>query len=226
MEENPYLTASLSWGNWLRTGQFLSFLYDRGQRKYYMVKRQDLAHYEYTWPESISPLTESGPTLCANLEVTVPWTHLHQFIWGIRPQCYVYAQLPTDIERHGLPKQAKHTPNLRTIAHFGMHDSPFDNPSWNTEHFMHRPIDPDIMFTVYNKTPINITPVFNFWVNKLEIGHVGDEDADGTLHVAQTSDDPPKPITRYNDVLEKLSKRVIPCRPITLLPVRAPATTT
>lgn len=217
----------LSWANWLREGQFISFLFEKSQRKYYMVKRRDLAHYEYEWDEEITTLTLSGPTTIGNLEVTNPWTTMHQLIFGIRPQCYVYVQLPTDVERHGLPKIPKSTPAMRTVAHFGMHDSPFDNPSWNTEHFMQRPINPLIAFSIYNKTPINITPTFNFFVNKIELEHIGDENADKSLQVAiLPGSEPPKPITKFQDVLEKLTKRVIPHRPITLLPVRAPATTT
>lgn len=206
-----------TWADFLREGHFLSFLYEASQRKYYQVKHRDIAHIEYTWGENISTLSESGPTTIADLEVTVPWTQLSQLIWGVTPQCYVYVQLPTDIERHGLPKRPKHTSNYYTVAHFGMHDSPFDNPSWLTEHFMQRPIDPYIAFTIYNKTPITITPIMNFWVNKMEVEHIGDEEANG----AQS---PAKP--KFADVLDKLCKRLIPCRPITLLPVRAPATTT
>lgn len=206
-----------AWAEFLREGQFLSILYELNQRKYYMVSRRDIAHYEYAWSETIATGTESGPTTLADLEVTIPWTQMHQLIWGVKPQCYVYVFLPTDIERHGIPKRATHTSAYRTVAHFGMHDSPFDNPSWHTEHFMQRPIDPYISFTVYNKTEITITPTFNFYINKMELEHIGDEEASG----AQT---PCKP--KFAETLDKLCKRMIPHRPITLLPVRAPATTT
>ena len=212
------------WGQWLREGHFISFLYERSQRKYYMVKRRDIAHYEYEWEETITTEAQSGPVAIPNLEVTTPWTLLHQLIWGIKPQCYVYVQLPTDIERHGVPKLPKHTPNQYTVAHFGMHDSPFDNPSWHTEHFMLRPINPLIAFTIYNKTKITITPTFNFWVNKMELEHIGDENADGTQVVSQHPSGSPN--TKFSETLDKLCKRMIPHRPITLLTVRAPATTT
>jgi hypothetical protein len=217
--------SSPTWGSWLREGHFLSFLYEQNERKFYRVKRRDLAHYEFEWEESISTVSESGPTTLNDLEVTTPWTQMHQLIFGVKPQCYVYIQLPTDIERHGIPKKPKHTPSFRTVAHFGMHDSPFDNPSWNTEHFMQRPINPLIALTIYNKTDITITPVLNFWINKMELEHIGDELADGTLQVA-TRGDPPIPISKWQDALEKLSKGLLPCRHITLLSVRAPATTT
>lgn len=206
-----------TWADWIREGHFLSFLYEQQERKYYRAKHRDIAHYEYTWDETIATVTESGPTTLVDLEVTIPWTQMHQLVWGIRPQCYVYVQLPTDIERHGLPKRPKHTPAYRTVAHFGMHDSPFDCPSWLTEHFMQRPIDPFIAFTVYNKTPITITPIFNFWINKFEVEHIGNEAADGTQSPAKT---------KFAEVLDKLCKQLVPCRNITLLPVRAPATTT
>lgn len=224
MEENPYLNPN-TWANWLREGYYISFLYEKSSRKYYRVKRRDIAHYEFEWESTIATDTESGPATLVDLEVTTPWTQLHQLIWGIRPQCYVYVQLPTDIERHGLPKRAKHTPAFRTVAHFGMHDSPFDNPSWHTEHFMHRPIDPFIAFSIYNKTDITITPIFNFWINKMEIEHIGDELADGTLILPKLPDGRTDN-TKWTEALEKLSKGLIPQRMITLLPVRAPATTT
>lgn len=189
-----------------------------------MVKRRDIAHIEYEWEESIATVTESGPVTISDLEVTTPWTQMHQIIFGVMPQCYVYVQLPTDIERHGLPKRPKHTSAYWTVSHFGMHDSPFDNPSWNTEHFMQRPIDPYIALTIYNKLEISITPQLNFFINKMELEHIGDEQADGTLEVAKDASG--RPIMKWQETLEKLSKRMIPHRPITLLPVRAPATTT
>lgn len=182
-----------------------------------MVKRRDISHYEYEWDESIDSEEESGPTTLTDLEVTTPWTQLHQLIWGVMPQCYVYVQLPTDIERHGLPKRPKHTSAYYTVAHFGMHDSPFDCPSWHTEHFMQRPIDPFIALTVYNKTEITITPTLNFWINRMEVEPIGDENADGSQVPAEP---------KFAETLDKLCKRMIPHRPITLLPVRAPATTT
>lgn len=205
------------WGRWLIEGHFLSFLYEKSQRKYYMVARRDIAHYEYEWASEIDSDEESGATTLSDLEATIPWTQIHQLIWGVRPQCYIYVSLPTDIERHGIPKRATHTSAYRTVAHFGMHDSPFDCPSWNTEHFMQRPINPYIAFNIYNKTEIPITPVLNFWINKMELEHIGDEAADG----AQT---PAKP--KFAETLDRLCKRMIPHRPITLLPVRAPSTTT
>ena len=218
------MTDSPLWGRWLMEGHYISFLHEQSVRKYYVVTRRDLARYEYEWAEAITTGTESGPTTMSDLEVTVPWTQMNQLIWGIHPQCYVYVQLPTDVERHGLPKRPKHTSSYRTVAHFGMHDSPFDNPSWHTEHFMQRPIDPFIAFTLYNKTPITITPVFNFFINKMELEHIGDEFADGRLQVGKKQDGTPK--TKFTEILEKLSKLLVPQRRITLLSVRAPATTT
>ncbi|MBW2674749.1 MAG: hypothetical protein JRD89_15285, partial [Deltaproteobacteria bacterium] len=52
-----------------------------------------------------------------------------------------------------------------------------------------------------------------FLVNKLELELLGYE-KDGELYPAEP---------RYEEVLDKLYRRVIPHRPLSLMPVRAPA---
>ena len=202
------------WAGWLKEGHFISFE-DRvnGVTRYAFVKRREFSDYVYPWPESIAPGTTSGPHTVEYLEPTVNLKQLFQVIFGIKGEVYLYVNLPVEIARHGLPKIPKHTAAVRRIGYYTQHLSPYDQPDWVTEHFLLRPLTTFIALTAYNPTAITVTPEVRFLVNKLELELLGYE-RDGELH-------PEKP--RYEEVLEKLYRRVIPLRPVTLMPVRAPA---
>lgn len=211
---------------WLTEGHFLSYV-DQGVRNYFQVLRRDIGHYEYTWTSSIAADSISGPTVLTNLRVTKADIHLHQLIFGMKPQIYVYIHVPTDMDRHGLPKVPSQTPTQRTIGHFNTWMSPWDQPDWITETFMQRPLVPDLALSVYNPNDIAVTPEFNFFVNKLILEPIG-TDFEGVLEPSlstreQKMKENGQTFTpRFQETLEKLYKRAIPCRHITLLPVRAP----
>jgi len=95
--------------------------------------------------------------------------------------------------------------------------SPFYEPSFITEHFLKRPETHRISIDAYNPTNISITPKLNFIIAKLVTERIGVEYYDET----GVKLEPTHP--RWKEVLEKLYKRLIPCRPITILPVRLPA---
>jgi len=86
-------------------------------------------------------------------------------------------------------------------------------PSFITEHFMLRPETSRIAFSAYNPQDISVKPYLRIMIAKLVTERLGTEQA-GVL--TPTHD-------RWRETLDKLYRRVIPHRPITLLPVRAPA---
>jgi hypothetical protein len=178
-----------------------------------------LAHYEYEWHETITAGNTSGPKVPDYLIPTVGYdeptneNQIWQVIFGIKGQVYIYIELPTDLHRHGLPKVPKPTADLRQISHFEEWMSPYQEPSFVTEHFMLKPGLDRIAFSAYNPQTIDIKPWLNIFVNKMITERLGTE-FEGVLTPTDVS---------YKEILEKLAKRLVPHRPITLMPVRAPA---
>ncbi len=202
------------WAGWIKEGHFISFE-DRVNMatRYAFIKRREFSNYVYKWPEPVAPFSTSGPYSMEYLEPTINLKQMFQIIFGIEGEVDIYVNLPVETARHGLPKIPKATATVREIGYYTQHMSPFDQPDWITEHFLLRPITTFIALTAYNPTGISITPKIYFIVNKLELELLGYE-RDGKLY-------PEEP--RYKEVLDKLYRKIIPHRPITLMPVRAPA---
>jgi len=159
-----------------------------------------LGHWEYDWPETISATTDSGPYVPANLEITRGYdavnqtNRIWQMIFGIKGQSFIYIEMPTD--------------------HFEEYMSPFYEPTFLTEHFFMRPLTQQIAFSAYNPDAIADTDLrLNILLAKLATERIGTSQA-GILTPLQE---------RWRETLEKLYRRAIPHRPITILPVRAPA---
>lgn len=127
---------------------------------------------------------------------------------------YIYIELPTDQHRHGIPKVPKPSAAKRTVSHFEEWMSSFLEPSFLTEHFMMRTETFKIGLDAYNPNTIDMPGVkLNFLIAKLETERIGT--------VENGVPTPTKDI--WNETLDKLHRRVIPHRPITILPVFAPA---
>jgi hypothetical protein len=208
---------------WIPEGHFISYTKENS-RIYEYVSARDFAHYEYDWPETIVALATSGPYIPDDLEITKGYdatnksNQMWQIIFGIKGQVYIYIELPTDIARHGLAKRAKPSSDLREVGHFEEYMSSFHDPSFVTEHFMMRPDTFKISFSAYNPNSIAMPNVrLNIMLNKLITERIGEIVISGSSVVQNPSND------NYREILDKLYKRLVPCRPITLLPVRAPA---
>ena len=217
------MDALQDWSTWIKPGYFISY-YDETVQFFEYVRQRDLAHWEYDWPETIDAGSESGPNIPSNLEITQGYqkhtntNRLWQLIFGIKGQPFIYIELPTDLHRHGIPKEPKPTSNNRRVSHYTEWMSPFNEPSFVTEHFMMKPALEFIGIDAYNPTDISITDLtLNFFINKMVTERVGTATpTEEGMVIAPTS-------KRWSEALDKLWRRVIPCRPITLMPVRAPA---
>lgn len=207
----------MEWSEWLKEGYFISFTLG-GTTYYEHIVARDLAHWEYDWFEPISPLTDSGPVVPDQLVLTKgydPNTNLNQIwqmIFGIMGQVYIYIELPTDTHRHGIPKIPKPSSDEREISHFEEWMSPFYEPSFLTEHIMIRPNTDRIAFDAYNPHAISITPKLNIFIAKMITERIGTE-RNGVL--TPTS-------IRWKELLDRLHRRVVTFKPLTLLPVYAP----
>lgn len=209
---------------WIREGFFVSYIRDT-TRYYEYVAQRDFAHYEYVWPETISALSTSGPFVPDDLEITKGYdasnksNQIWQMIFGIKGQIYIYIELPTDIHRHGLAKCAKPSSDLREVSHFEEYMSSFHEPTFLSEHFLMRPENFKIDFSAYNPQSIAMPNVrLNIMMNKMITERIGTIEVSGNSVVQNPVND------NYREVLDKLNRKLIPCRPITLSPVRAPAT--
>lgn len=203
---------TLEWSSgWIPEGYFVSYM-DRGTRRYYFVNRREFSRIEHTFDE-VPATTATGPTTVNDLEITETYTQLYQLIFGISHDFYTYVHLPVEEIRHGIAKRPQATAALREVGHFEHWESPWDDPDWCTEHFLQRPLTPFIAFSFYNPQDIAIKPRLNFFINELELVHIGDE-TEGKLIPAESY---------YEDTLNKLYRKVIPHRPITLLAIKARA---
>jgi len=211
---------------WIKEGQYIS--YARENLRYYeYVLARDLARFEYPWgnddteaPVTIDARDTSGPFTPDVLEITRGYlketnlNQLWQIIFGIKGQVYIYVELPTDTHRHGIPKAVKPSNVRRRVSHFEEWMSPYTEPTFLTEHFLMRPDCSQINFEAYNPNSINLTDVWlNLFINKLQTERLGTEQNGAGV---PTRD-------RFRETLDKLIAHAIPCRPITLLPVTAPA---
>jgi len=204
---------------WIKEGHYVSFLRD-GIGYYEYVLQKDMAHWDYPWASTITAGGTSGPTTPTDFEITKGYDNrtglnrIWQFIFGIKGQVYIYVELPTDTHRHGIPKRVKPDSSFRTVSHFQEYMSAYQEPTFITEHFLMRPIADRITLEVYNPNSIDITNLrLNFIINKMVTQRLGTVQA-GVQNPTQE---------RFRETLDKLHKHLIPCRPITIDAVRAPA---
>jgi len=204
---------------WLKEGFYISYIRE-GTRYYEHIIQRDMAHWEYPWPETITSLADSGPYTPDDLEITRGYkaetnlNHIWQLIFGIKGQVYIYVELPTDLHRHGISKVPKPSPSMRQVSHFEEWMSPFMEPTFITEHFLMRPDCPQMSLSAYNPNAINLTDVrLNFFISKMITETIG---------VATNNALTPKK-ERFREILEKLHKQLVPCTPISILPVSMPA---
>lgn len=187
---------------------------------YEHVVARDFAHYEWDWPNTIDAGGTDGPIIPDLLEITKSYdeatneNRVWQLIFGIKGQVMLYLELPADVHRHGLPKIPKPRTENRRVSHFEEWMSPYLEPHFITEHFLMRPDLDRINFDVYNPNDQDNTNLrLRFFVNKLVTERVGTVEG----YVKKPTAD------RWTETLDRLYRRLIPVRPITLYPVTAPA---
>lgn len=217
---------------WIREGDNISYTIE-GITYYERVVSRDLAHYEWPWggtethsatPVTIGAEASSGPYIPGAIEMTKGYDSDHntnqiwQAIFGIKGQALIYIELPTDTKRHGLPKLTWPTNDFKPIAHFDENMSPFLEPTFITEHFFKYRETHQIEFDAYNPHSIDLTDVWlNFFINKMVTERIGKSFAsNGDITYAAT-------YPHFEELMKKLYQRLVPCRPISILPVQAPA---
>ena len=213
---------------WIKDGQNISYRRE-GIQYFEKIVRRELLHWEYPWHENIVHGTQSGPEVPEILEITKGYNkkshinHIWQVIFGIKGQVYVYVELPTNIHRHGLPKQAKPGTTNRAVSHFEDWMSPYHEPTFLTEHFMMRPITERINLTAWNPEEDYVrggmrSVILNFFINSMATERIGTAYYDDELGLVL---EPERKIMKQT--LDKMYTHQIPVRPITLTGVPMPA---
>lgn len=160
---------------------------------YYYITQREIADYVYTWPSSVPVNTESDPASIENLK-PLSLNRLYQTIFGVSNGVLIYVDLPHGTRMRGTDKKPKASTDNREIGWIDHYKSPYRYPSFVTEFFLQKggSYEYPILYA-YNGTKRALTPKLYFIQNKLIIDEIRDP-----------------------DTLEKLRKRQIPCRPITL----------
>ena len=185
---------SNEYSKWLIEGHFLK-LYDPATREhtFYVVTQRERAEYEHVWSENISAGAESGPE---NLENLKPLSigRLYQTIFGIDVAALIYIDFPQGSRRWGTDKKPKASSSNRYIGWIDHKMTPYDEPTFATELFLSKGGSYEYPF-LYAYNPVNKTlkPKLHFIQNRLELEVITED-----------------------DTLEKLEKKLIPSRFITL----------
>jgi hypothetical protein len=179
---------------WLEEGFFVRLTTpERYTKEFFFVEQTEHARYKYTWAATIAKDTEDGPR---NIEDLKPLAtdRLYQCIFGIKTACYIYLNLPLNTRMWGTDKRPIASSSLREVGYRTADESPYEQPSFVTEFFLQKDGSFDYPgLYAYNPTERTLKPKINFLVNKTVIEKVTDA-----------------------VVLEKLEKKLIPYRPITL----------
>lgn len=173
---------------WLLEGHFLQL-----EDTFYFVRQKERARYVYKWEETISSDSESGPY---NIEDLKPLAtdRLFQGIFGVRSSCLIYLNTPTDKRLWGTDKKPLATSSLREVGFVDKDISPFESPDFETEFWLQKGANFEFpAMYAYNPTNTNLRPQLRFEINMMRI----------------------EPVTEP-ETLDKLSKKLIPYRPITM----------
>lgn len=191
---------------WLSEGYFIRLTTpEKAMKEFFFVDQVERAKYVYTWAATIAKDTEDGPRNIEDLK-PLATNRLYQCIFGVKTACYIYLNLPLDTRLWGTDKRPIASSSLRELGYRDYKDSPFEHPSFVTEFFLQKDGSFDFPAVhAYNPTERTLKPKLNFLINMMVIEKVTEP-----------------------ETLEKLKRKLIPYRPITLggiPPVRAGAST-
>lgn len=191
------------YSQWLQEGFYIR-LYDpaTGADTFHMVDKREPTRYVHKWSEQISTNVESGPEDLENIK-PLALNRFDQAIFGVKGGALIYMDLPHGTRIWGTDKKPKATSDLRRVGWVDEEISPYDQPSFVTEFFMQKGGGfeyPHIY--AYNPTPRTIRPWVRFEINQMILVNI-------------TRD-------KYPELYDKLARKVIPYRPITMggIPIR------
>lgn len=166
---------------WLKPGYRISIRNVKAeevQEKFYFIKgvARPISKYVYKWSTDIAVNTENGPENITDLE---PGRRdiLYQVIFGIKPDVYIYVNLPADTRLGGIAEEASARSGLREIGAITQDDSPWDNPDFCTEMFLQKDTTNEYPHLyAYNPTNRSLRPVIKFLISRIELEEIKDTD--------------------------------------------------
>lgn len=161
--------------------------------KFYFVKVSKQSKYVHKWSQDVSANNENGPQNIDKLKPDRKDVY-YQIIFGIRPNAYIYINIPPDTRLGGIAQEAVARTGFRETGAITQEMSPIRRPTFVTEMFLQRDSGFDFpALYAYNPTNKAIRPEIEFRVNKIE----------------------PEPITDP-ETIDLMKKRRLVYRPVTL----------
>jgi len=178
----------------LEEGYFIRLATPEFEKKeFYFIEQAERARYVYKWAAAVSSNTEDGPRNIEDLK-PLATNRLYQCIFGIKTGAYIYLNLPPNTRLWGTDKKPIATSSLRELGFRTNTESPYDYPSFITEFFLMKDGSFDFPAVhAFNPTERTLRPWLNILMNKMVIEKVTEA-----------------------ETLEKLRRKLIPYRPITL----------
>jgi hypothetical protein len=180
---------------WLREGGYIKLDNpENGSITYYYVERVWHATYNYPWSATVAAGAESAEEVIENLK-PIALDMIFQCLFGIKhTDLLIYLNLPTGDRVGGTPKVPKASSSNRKVGWFDYDKSPYHEPAWATEFFLQKGGNYESpTFVAFNNGPKTLKPELNFQENQVDLSEVSDA-----------------------DLVDKLNRRVIHYRPITL----------
>lgn len=187
---------------WLQSGYYIR-VYSDAERKfkyYWLREEENLPEYIFGQVAvdgvSFGSVDAGDETGFIEIEDLKPAKNrLYQLLVGVRPAGRFYFEIPSGESIWGTDERPRASTTFRKVGGINQDISPFNNPSWVTEFFLMYNIVPHVNY--YNSTSITTKPEVRF------IGKMFLIDDVETLPNGQ-------------EILNKLVKREIPFRPITI----------
>lgn len=144
--------------------------------KFYFVDVAKPSKYTFKWTKDIVINSEDGPQ---NIDKLKPGRTdvFYQVIFGIRPNAWIYINIPADTRLAGIAEESIARTGFREIGAITQDMSPFKSPDFVTEMILQK--DTSYEFPAlfgYNPTNKPIRPEIEFRVNKIEPVEITDQE--------------------------------------------------
>lgn len=138
------------------------------KEKFYFVDVAKQSKLPFRWPKDVAINTEDGPQNITNLKPGRDDV-FYQVIFGIRPDAWIYINIPVDTRLGGVAEEAIARTTLREIGAITQDMSPIKSPDFVTEMLLQRGTSYEYpALFAYNPTNKALRPELEFRINKVE----------------------------------------------------------
>jgi len=184
--------------DFLKEGYFIKMAkVEDAVEQFYFISRASPQKYVYRWQSTsgadapIDPGIEDGQYNITDLK-TNNMNYLLEVVFGIKGPAYIYLNLPLETRRFGTDQVPISSSSKRRVGYLTQEDSPWEDPSSVTVHYLMKGGSFEYpALTAYNPHNKAIVPEIKFLIMACLLEQVSEP-----------------------DVLDKLSRKLIPYRPI------------